>query len=179
MRFSDESRLLISLGWSWAHHPVISLLPHLSCCILDSDSWVSRRKDATTMCNGSRLWFTPGWSWAHHPVISLLHHLSGCISDSEWWVSRRSDTTTICDRSILLISLHWSWVHLPVISLLSHLSGRMLDPDWWVSRESDGKEHVWWEQILDLTWLILSASASDLALSASIWSYVRFRVVSV
>ena len=69
----DGRRLLVAPGWSWAHLLVISLLQHLSGCLLYSDWWVSRRRDAAVrMCGGSSLLISPGWSWAHRPMTSLL-----------------------------------------------------------------------------------------------------------
>ena len=165
-------------GWSWVHRQKMLLLRHLSGWVSDSDCWVPRENDTPTMCHESTFFSHPvdlecigEWysAFSTYPVAPKIQ--SGqCLEEV---MERR-----VCDESRLLISRRWPWAHRQVMLLLQHLSCCVVDPKRRVSRGSDGDETVWWRQMLDLTWLILSASASALAPSAFIRLICRSRVVS-
>ena len=124
-------------------------------CVMEADCW-SHLVDLERIGQWSR-------SFSTYPVAS---------KDPEWWVSRGRDAEVrVCDGSRLLISPGWSWAHRPVISLLQHLSGCLpkIQSGECLDEEMQRCSGVWWKQIVDRTWLILSASASDLAPSAPIW----------
>ena len=65
------------------------------------------------------------------------------------------------------------------LSLLPHLSGYLGYSEWWGSISSDADRGVLEGYTLHLTWLILSASAREVAPSTPIWLSCIFKVVRV
>ena len=132
------------------------------------------------MCSKVGLWIALDYSWVRRPLIPLLHHRSGYPIGPDWWVSTESDREeNVCDGRRLLISLDWLWVHRPVILLLQSVYRYMIDQQWWMSTGNVGDVGAWWKKIVDLTRLIFSASATDLAASQPMRFDDRSRVVIV
>ena len=159
---------------------VILFHHHLSDYLIDLVRWVSTESGKETDVWWEKRLNSLDWSLVHQPVISLRQNVFACQIDWERWVSKESSRDQWeGDGHRLLNSLRWSSVHQLVISLLQHQSGCPIDQQRSASAGNCSEVSVWWDQIVALTWFILSASASDLAPSEFSELFLRLRVVSV
>ena len=127
----------------------------------------------------SRSFMSLDLSWAHQPDISPLLLLCRCVAYPKWLTSEKKRKSWEWLKNALLISLDWQRAHRPNISLLLHISGCPADSKWSVSTLSIQVDAALRGRFVDLTWLMVSASARDLASFILTWFRFIFKAVNV